>query len=359
MIGGFLGAGKTTLMAQAAQRLAAAGKRVGLITNDQATDLVDTELLRGTDAGVREVSGGCFCCGFNRLLHACDELIEQFSPDILLGEPVGSCADLSATVIQPIKRYCADRLQIGPFTVLAEPPRLAEALAAADDPADDGGVRYIFWKQLEEADRIVLSKADLLTEPRREKLKQLLARRFDGREVMEVSAATGAGLDAWLQYITSDAAAGRRVVEIDYDTYAAGEAALGWLNALIRLRWSGGADWPAYCLALLEQIRRRCRTADAMIGHVKLLLRANGGTVSANLTDVETPPTIDGAMEADTDAVSLILNARVATTPSDLREWVTESLAAAMDGEVTAEVAKMRCFSPPRPQPEHRFDCPI
>ena len=48
IVGGFLGAGKTTLLWQAARRLTAKGLRVGLITNDQAPDLVDTGLLLGT-----------------------------------------------------------------------------------------------------------------------------------------------------------------------------------------------------------------------------------------------------------------------------------------------------------------------
>ena len=48
LVGGFLGAGKTTLLAQAAERLARQGKRVGLVANDQAADLVDTELLKET-----------------------------------------------------------------------------------------------------------------------------------------------------------------------------------------------------------------------------------------------------------------------------------------------------------------------
>jgi G3E family GTPase len=46
LVGGFLGAGKTTLLHGAATRLVTRGFRVGLITNDQAPDLVDTRLLR-------------------------------------------------------------------------------------------------------------------------------------------------------------------------------------------------------------------------------------------------------------------------------------------------------------------------
>ena len=46
MIGGFLGAGKTTAVARLARRLTEEGRRVGLISNDQSTGLVDTALLR-------------------------------------------------------------------------------------------------------------------------------------------------------------------------------------------------------------------------------------------------------------------------------------------------------------------------
>jgi len=71
-VGGFLGAGKTTLLWKAAQLLAQRGKRVGLITNDQAPDLVDTRLLAEKGHVVREVAGSCFCCNFNGLIDAID-----------------------------------------------------------------------------------------------------------------------------------------------------------------------------------------------------------------------------------------------------------------------------------------------
>ena len=122
LIGGFLGAGKTTLLARSAEALAARGRRVGLITNDQAANLVDTELLRQTGQTVREVSGACFCCAFNKLLYVCDNLIAQSNPDVILGEPVGSCTDLSATVLQPIKKYCADRFDLAQAPALSRGP---------------------------------------------------------------------------------------------------------------------------------------------------------------------------------------------------------------------------------------------
>jgi putative protein kinase ArgK-like GTPase of G3E family len=45
VIGGFLGAGKTTAVGKLAKRLTDQGQRVGLITNDQGRNLVDTAIL--------------------------------------------------------------------------------------------------------------------------------------------------------------------------------------------------------------------------------------------------------------------------------------------------------------------------
>jgi len=45
LAGGFLGAGKTTLLWKASQYLMERGKKTGLITNDQAPELVDSALL--------------------------------------------------------------------------------------------------------------------------------------------------------------------------------------------------------------------------------------------------------------------------------------------------------------------------
>src|SRR5207244_7349938 len=68
MVGGFLGAGKTTTLARLARHYLSRGQRIGLVTNDQAQDLVDTNSLRGQGFPVEEVAGACFCCRFDDLM---------------------------------------------------------------------------------------------------------------------------------------------------------------------------------------------------------------------------------------------------------------------------------------------------
>ena len=74
MVGGFLGAGKTTTLARLGKHYMAQGHKVGIITNDQAQDLVDTHNLRSQGLSVEEVAGACFCCKFNDLMDKVDVL---------------------------------------------------------------------------------------------------------------------------------------------------------------------------------------------------------------------------------------------------------------------------------------------
>ena len=121
VVGGFLGAGKTTLILAAARELERHGRRCAVIMNDQGSELVDTRFadLQGLRSG--EVTGGCFCCRLTDLVDAAEKL-RAFSPDVIFAEPVGSCTDLLATVLRPLQEY-QYKYKIAPFTVVVDPQR--------------------------------------------------------------------------------------------------------------------------------------------------------------------------------------------------------------------------------------------
>jgi len=54
IIGGFLGAGKTTTIIELGKRLSKLGKRIGIITNDQGEMLVDTKIVKDFGFSTRE-----------------------------------------------------------------------------------------------------------------------------------------------------------------------------------------------------------------------------------------------------------------------------------------------------------------
>ena len=125
--GGFLGSGKTTALAALAKRLIERGMRVGFITNDQSENLVDTIVVKQmlTDLGVpvEEVVKGCFCCKFDELIEHVEKILTH-DPDVLMGEPVGSCTDFVAAVANPIKIQYRDAFRFAPFSIMVDPDRV-------------------------------------------------------------------------------------------------------------------------------------------------------------------------------------------------------------------------------------------
>src|SRR5262245_8090784 len=94
MVGGFLGAGKTTTLARLANGYQAQGRRVAIITNDHASELVDTHRLRAEGFDVGEIPGGCFCGSVDQFVSTVERLGHGEQPEIVLVEPIGSCTDL-------------------------------------------------------------------------------------------------------------------------------------------------------------------------------------------------------------------------------------------------------------------------
>ncbi len=133
---------------------------------------------------------------------------------------------------------------------MADPVRLADILDGGTAKLHSSAA-YIFRKQIEEADIVVINKIDQLTSSDLAALKTRVAQGCPGATVFMLSANTGEGVDAWLDEVTRRSDAGRRLAEVDYDVYAEGEAVLGWLNATIALRGQP-TEWNVFTGRLLK-----------------------------------------------------------------------------------------------------------
>ena len=209
--GGFLGAGKTTLIWDVAQRLMAKGLRVGLITNDQAPELVDSRLLKQANLQVQEVAGSCFCCNFDGFTDAIKKLRKEVEADVILAEPVGSCADLTATIIRPMKKYLDTEVLVSPLTVLSDPMRLRSIIYGGDGGLHEDAA-YIYRKQLEESEIILITKTDLLSDSELEKLKKDTQTCFPHTAVMSASTQNGIGIIEWLEEVGHRLGSGTKIL---------------------------------------------------------------------------------------------------------------------------------------------------
>lgn len=353
MIGGFLGAGKTTALLQLARLLSAQDRRVGLITNDQSHGLADTALLGSQGFPVEEIAGGCFCCRFDSLVQAVERLAHHTAPDVILAEPVGSCTDLRATVQYPLRRLYGDRYRVGPLSVLVDPLRALRMLGEESGRPFSPKVLYVYGKQLEEADLIVINKCDLLDGGRVSRLESALGERYPGAKILRVSARDGTGLDRWLAALAGEAGT-PAAPQVDYDIYAEGEALLGWLNSTVRVNAPAPFDGNQFLMDLGRHIRRTLGAEGIEIAHLKMTLaRENDPPALAvlNLVGTSREPELRYALEEPLTAGTLTVNLRAESAPEALGRAVETALAAS--GPLT-EVHRMDCFRPARPMPTHR-----
>ena len=352
LVGGFLGSGKTTLLWETAQKIMKKGQRVGLITNDQAPELVDTAILSRDEVKVAEVNGSCYCCNFAGLINATQRLRNEAQADVIIAEPVGSCTDLSATIVQPLKQNLKGELIVSPLTVLADPVRLA-AILNGENAGLHPSAAYIFRKQLEESDIILIGKTDLVSAKELTLLEEKTKLHFPDSEVFTISSVTHEGLDKWLNKVLNSTEAGKRLVEVDYDIYAEGEAVLGWLNSTIEL--SGDlVDWDTFAHKLMQSISLQFDSLNASVGHVKILIESGDKYIVSNLTGANQTLTFRQSAGISNNA-RLTVNARVEIDPELLERIVKTTLAEITGTTISHKIIAIRCLSPGRPNPTFRF----
>jgi G3E family GTPase len=363
MVGGFLGAGKTTAILGVAETLRRRGLRVGLITNDQSYGLVDTAMLGSHGFAVQEITGGCFCCRFNSLIDASQKLTAEVAPDTFIAEPVGSCTDLKATVDYPLRRIYGADYSVAPLSVLVDPIRAARILGLDAGKSFSRKVSYIYQKQLEEADIIVINKVDLLDAGRLEELRVAVQTQYPRALVLAISARSGQDLDQWIEQVLSAEPRIVGAMDVDYETYAQGEALLGWLNATIHLNaTSGSFDGNALLVDLGFRLRAALRENGAEVAHLKMTLAPDdsgsgmGDLAVGNLVRTDGETELSHRLQERLASGQLILNLRAEADPELLGQVARAAIAAASaSAGLSAVIEHLECFRPGKPTPTHRL----
>ena len=356
MVGGFLGAGKTTTISRLASEYQKQGLKVAIVTNDQATDLVDTHTLRSQGFQVGEVAGACFCCNFEALTQTAAQLHAGGRPDVILAEPVGSCTDLVATVIQPLMQLYGDQFDVAPYGVVLKPNHGRQIMRNELDSGFSPNAAYIFKKQLAEADFILLNRVDELSENEINDLTVLVSVEAPGVPVLRISAREGTGFEALLELLDQRGKFGRRFLDLDYDIYAEGEAELGWLNMSLTAEADHEFDLDELLIGIITRLQNSLADANAETAHLKTIGLSAGCHGLANLTSSDSPAVLSMPSNCRTKQADIVVNARVAIDPDDLKQLVQLAVAeSSVEQRATANLQQTQSFRPGRPVPTHRF----
>ncbi len=319
VIGGFLGAGKTTVILALARLLAGEGRRVAVVTNDRGTALVDTLYLQSQGLPAYGLGGGCFCTQLENFHAVLQTIDEAEHPDVVLCEPIGSSIDLLDKLLGGVAQAFPEGLAIAPLTVVVDPVRLGNWLRRR---GTDGATHldYVFEKQMEQADVLFLNKTDALQQEQIATLAAALAEALPGKELLTGAAARGAGVEELL------AALNRRdwaswTLPLDLAQHKQAERELGWFGL-------------TYEVAGVRSLRKLLQEAGRQIAlqfpnrdvaHVKFVALDGQGGLKASMTDDS--GTVRFSTPNDrTGDFRLIASARVQGEAAQVRRVVSGAL---------------------------------
>jgi hypothetical protein len=113
---------------------------------------------------------------------------------------------------------------------------------------------------------------DQLPDEEAARFAAILSERF-GKSVRQISATQSEGIADWAVQLRGNAADAKNILrEIDYDTYAAGEAVLGWLNATAEVIGQPAFDPRTVVWETFGYLQKSCVAQSAEIAHIKLAL---------------------------------------------------------------------------------------
>lgn len=163
---------------------------------------------------------------------------------------------------------------------------------------------------------------------------------------------TGEGLDEWFnQIITSEKEVGRKIVEVDYDTYADGEALFGWLNGTYSV--AKEENFEELATAFLANLAQRFDSENLNVGHVKFLLQGENIGLVGNIVGKKETAALRKLNDGE-DGVFLTVNARVEVHPDNLTAIIKEEIDRVFK-EVGYKEEKLNALIPGRPNPTFRY----
>lgn len=355
LVGGFLGSGKTTAIHLAVNYLSLHGKKTGVITNDLGKQQVDFQYIRFYNIPAEEVAGGCFCCNLPDLDKNIKSLLHTHQLEAIFAESVGSCTDLIATVVNPLLNEYGSQLEII-LSVFADIQVLLSFLQEGKNSFHDN-VNYIYEKQLEEAEIIVINKIDLLNSEQLKWAKKLIKQKYGHKKIVYQNSLKLNGIQNWLRTALGNdkGPALRPTLQLDYDKYGAGEAEMAWLDEEIGILTTDKYAIEAGIL-FIKNIHAKIVALRYPIGHLKFLLKDGQTQRKISYTSIKHPEIRLKSNRFKTNRVVLLINARIQADPVQLMEIISSAI---LELEITIGCriieSKLSSFRPGYPMPSQRI----
>ena len=178
IVGGYLGAGKTTLINHLLRH--AGSLRLAVLVNDFGELAIDADLIEARGEDVISIAGGCVCCSFGSDLMGALLKLQRIEPapgQVLIETSGVALPGAVASAVRLVPGFAIDAVVV-----------LADAETVRNRAAD----RYMgdtIERQLAQADLVVLNKVDLVALREREGLVGWLGERAGAARIIEAARA--------------------------------------------------------------------------------------------------------------------------------------------------------------------------
>ncbi len=154
VVSGFLGSGKTSLVAHLLAHAQRLGLRIAIVSNELGELGVDRSLLGAGGEAYVEIEGGCVCCELSdELIDTLEVLHEQVQPDRIVIETSGVALPFDTQLNfwrEPVSAWIGDDMAI--------------VVVNAEQLLEGRDLEGTFQDQVSSADLLVLNKIDLIAE---------------------------------------------------------------------------------------------------------------------------------------------------------------------------------------------------
>ena len=336
VVGGFLGAGKTSAIATLGEILKKHKNRVGVITNDEGTELVDSAQLRAAGFDVEEISGGPLDLQFPAFVQSAERLIER-GASIIVAESCGASAGLRSSLMNSIVKNLGSKFDIAPLSVVVDAVRAARFLRLESGASFSEKLSYIFRKQIEEAELVVLNKCDLLPGGVISRLRKALGEIAPDATVFALSLRDKDSVADWLNCLMTKEHTPSTAGLIDPKIFSDAEALLGWLNCTIKVSSVKYFNAENLLTELATAIQSILKQESVEILHLKVVLRATNDSTGAwdsaaiNLVRNDLNPELSGQISDPVQRAELILNLRAEAKAERLHSAVNRAVLEIME----------------------------
>ena len=290
VVSGFLGAGKTTTMIALAEHMNKTFGETAIIANDLGANLVDTNLTQTSGCTVAEIASGCICYQMDNTVDQIRRLRDKDGAVFVMSDIPGCGVGALDHVYHRLATDNADEFTLSPFTVVVDPERLRMIMPERADINLPEELVYLLKLQLEEADLVVLNKADLLAPEDVERYVDFLHAACPDIPVLVISALERTGIAELAEFVTTHETALKNFSVRDNQEFADAEAKLTWYNRRLYLKTNDGGkiDCNAVVDDLIESIRMGLIEKKRNVPHLKTFATSgNGDFNKASLIGVD------------------------------------------------------------------------